>query len=117
MLAHHSTDVGVPGVGGALPGTSGNPRAARYLSSVGENSPALTDCARQARQQGLRVVTVAAEKSYKSDGSPPGVGLGGRRLRALVGRLEAGQFDVIVAHMGDAMITIGVTQRADRSEA
>jgi hypothetical protein len=118
MPTHHFTGAGkVPGV--AAPGNSGVRRAALYLSSVDDgrkHSPALIDCARQAREQGLRVVTVVAE-GRASALRLRGAGLGGKRLQALVERLGDGQFDVIVAPTGDAMITIGAAMPVHQGEA
>lgn len=118
MLTHHSTGTGKdPGV--AAPESAGDRRAALYLCSVDDsqkNLPALIECARQAREQGLRVVTVVAEEERNSALRLPGAGLGGERLRSLVERLGDGQFDVIVAHTGDAMVTIGASTPAHQGE-
>lgn len=119
MLTHHSTGTGKdPGV--AAPESAGDRRAALYLCSVDDSRkhpPALIDCARQARKQGLRVVTVVAEEELASGPEPQTPGLGGNRLRDLVERLGDGQFEVIVAHTGDAMITIGAPTPVPQSGA
>lgn len=89
-----------------IPEAPASRRAALYLASAGgaqHNSPALINCARHARLQGMRVVTVVSEDQL-SDG--PSAGLGGRRLQTLIRRLGLGQFDVIVAHIGQTMFTI-----------
>lgn len=110
MLTHHSTGIGWKDRGVAASESAGDRRAALYLCSADDSrkhSPTLIDCARQAREQGLRVVTVVAEEELASGPEPRTPGLGGNRLRDLVQRLGDGQFEVIVAHTGDAMITIG----------
>lgn len=119
MITHHSNGAGLHDPGVAVPGAPGDRRAALYLSSIDDGqkqSPALLDCARQARKQGLRVVTVVAEEDRASFGEQPRTGVGGERLRALVGRLGDGQFDVIVAHTGDAVITIGASTPVRQGE-
>ncbi len=119
MLTHHSTGTGKGPIVTA-PESAGDRRAALYLCSVDysrKHPPALIDCARQAREQGLRVVTVVAEEERTSALRLPGAGLGGERLRSLVERLGDGQFDVIVAHTGDAMITIGAPTPVRQSGA
>lgn len=119
MLTHQSIGAGRHDPGVTSPATPCGRRAALYLSSAdgtGEQSTALIDCAWQARQEGLRVVTVVAEDGVKA-GHVHDAGLGGSRLRALVGRLAAGQFDVIVAHTGDVMITIGAPTQIHQGEA
>ena len=106
--------------GVAAPKIADDRRAALYLSSLGSlnnQSFALIDCAREAQQQRLRVVTVVAEEEDRLfAGEPPRTGLDGKRLRALVGRLGDGQFDVIVAHIGDGMITIGAPSPVRQAE-
>lgn len=119
MHSHQSIGVGNHDPDMTSPAAPSGRRAALYLSPVGdtdEQSTALIDCSWQARQQGLRVVTVVAEESVNA-GDFHGAGLGGGRLRALLGRLAAGQFDVIVAHTGDAVITIGAPTQIHQSEA
>lgn len=119
MHSHQSLGVGHHDPGTTSPATSSGRRAALYLSSAGdsgEQSTALIDCSWQARQHGLRVVTVVAEESVNA-GDFHGAGLGGSRLRTLLGRLAAGQFDVIVAHTGDGVITIGAPTQIHQSDA
>lgn len=117
MLTHHSTGTGWKDPAIAAPESAGDRRAALYLPFADEGGKQLPALARQARQEGLRVVTVVAEEERASARELQGSGLGGRRLRALVGRLGDGQFDVIVAHIGDAMITIGSPPPVRQSEA
>lgn len=101
-----------------IPEMVGTRRAALYLSEIngaGSGSAALIDCARQAQLMGLRVVTVVAEdhevlRRVRNDG------LGGKRLRSLVEYLKTGQFDVIVAHTGGSMITIGASVQMRQGE-
>ena len=115
MHTHQPTDVRGYGPPPAFSQPPDDRRAALYLPSISDgdmHAPALLDCARQARQQGLRVVTLVAEE----DGEAVRVGqrssLGGSRLCALVESLNAGQFDVIVAHTGDAVINIEMATEA-----
>lgn len=120
MSTHQPIGIGGQDPGVTSPETSGGRRAALYLSSAsdaGKQSTALLDCAWQARQQGMRVVTVVAEEGGDSVGDFRDAGLGGSRLRALVGRLAAGQFEVIVAHTGEAMITIGAPAQVQQGGA
>ena len=120
MLTHHFTGTGWKDPGVAASESAGDRRAALYLCSIDDSrkhSPALIDCAREAREQGLRVVTVVAEEELASCPEPQTPGLGGNRLRDLVERLGDGQFEVIVAHTGDAMITIGASMPLHQGEA
>lgn len=72
----------------------------------------LVNCARYAERSGLRVVTMIEKPEVSS-------GLGGARLDALVGRLDHGEFEVIVADAGDGrVVTIaGVSLDAQQSAA
>jgi uncharacterized phosphosugar-binding protein len=114
MLANQSTRAPGHSPPATLARESGDRRAALYLSTIDEigQAPALLDCARKARQQGLRVVTLVAEEDGLSVKDRQGGGLGGKRLRALVSGLGSGQFDVIVAHTGDAVISIEIAAEA-----
>lgn len=119
MLIQQSADIGPLGAGVLLADPPGGRRAALYLSSVRDDakpSSALIVCARQARRQGLRVVTLVAEDQSVCSGEQPRADLGGERLRNLVCRLEDGHFDIILAHMGDAMITIGASTPVRQGE-
>jgi hypothetical protein len=84
-------------------------RAALYLSNMeasDTHSSTLIDCARQAQALGLRVVTVVGEDHMSASDMQAG-GLGGERLRSLIDRMGNDQFDVIVAHIGQGIVTIG----------
>lgn len=72
----------------------------------------LVDCARYAERSGLRVVTMIEKAEVSS-------GLGAARLDGLVGRLDDGEFEVIIADAGDGrVVTIaGVSLDVDRSAA
>ena len=90
-------------------------RVALYLSQADESESyfsALIGCARQARLLGLRVVTIVAEDATAPDERSHG--LGGMHLGTLVDRMGDGQFDVIVAHTGHGVITIGGPVSSDR---
>lgn len=72
----------------------------------------LVSCARYAERSGLRVVTMIEKHEVSS-------GLGGSRLDALVGRLDDGEFEVIVADAGGGrVVTIaGVSLGSEQSAA
>ena len=79
------------------------PRAALYTAE----GSTLIACARHAERAGFRVVTMVDEDQ-------PNVGLAGAGLDALVDRLGKGEFEVIVADVGDGrVVTIaGVSPEA-----
>ena len=83
-------------------------RAALYAAE----GSTLVDCARYAERSGLRVVTMIEKAEVSS-------GLAGARLDGLVGRLDDGEFEVIIADAGDGrVVTIaGVSLDVDQSAA
>lgn len=74
----------------------GPDRAALYATQA--SAETLAACARHADQIGLRVVTIVDEDA------PGATPLAGQGLNRLIGRLAAGEFELIVAHTGEGRL-------------